>query len=394
MWGFFAGCLALLALALAFALYPWWASHRPRSESMRDILTHAYGLRKDELQQDVEIGWLSPELFGEAEAELDRGLLEDVKELDESPLEPAQGRRTMAWLALGVVVLSVGLMLASSELVRFAIFGGAPGESERAEILHERLRGLVEQNPQEVDAWAQLGDFYRSQGRGAEAVDAWMHANALLDYADPSALTALADVMAMAGGDWFSDEAMDYLSQALALDPTHQKALWLSGWAAWQREDADTSVHHWERLLAILPAEEEGVRAMVENWLAEARAEASAPAVGPSLQVEVSLDPALVDAYDPDATLFIYAHRVSGPPMPLAIWRGQVGDMPMQTVLDDSSSMIPEMKLSQANEVMVVARISASGLAARQSGDLIGETGPITVAPDIAVQVTIDQRVP
>ena len=81
MWGFFAGCLALLVLALIFVLYPWWAKRRPRSESMRDILTHAYNLRRDELQQDVEIGWLSPELFGEAEAELDRSLLEDVEEV-------------------------------------------------------------------------------------------------------------------------------------------------------------------------------------------------------------------------------------------------------------------------------------------------------------------------
>ena len=46
---------------------------------MRDVLTQAYNLRRDELQEDVEIGWLSPELFGEAEAELDRGLLEDVE---------------------------------------------------------------------------------------------------------------------------------------------------------------------------------------------------------------------------------------------------------------------------------------------------------------------------
>ena len=80
--------------------------------------------------------------------------------------------------------------------------------------------------------------------------------------------------------------------------------------------------------------------------------------------------------------------------MPLAIWRGKAGEFPVQVVLDDTQAMMPEMKLSQAREVMVLARISASGQAERQSGDLIGEVGPVDVAPNVAVHVTIDQHVP
>lgn len=395
MWGFFAGCLALLVLALIFVLYPWWVKQRPRSESMRDILTQAYDLRREELQEDVEIGWLSPELFGEAEAELDRGLLEDVDGMGDSPSGSVrQDGRTVAVLILGVVVVSVGLMLASSELTRFAIFGGAPDDTEQAEALHERLLQQADENPEEVNAWAELGDFYRQQGRGPEAVNAWMHANALLEYSDPSALTALADAMALAGGDWFSDEAMNYLSRALELDPGHQKALWLSGWASWQRDNPEVAVQRWERLLLALSPEEEGVRAMVENWLAEARRETGEPAIGPSLRVEVALDQAFAETYSPDATLFVYAHRVEGTPMPLAIWRGKATEFPVQVVLDDRQAMMPEMKLSQVGEVMVLARVSESGQAERQSGDLIGEVGPVAVAPNVAVQLTIDQRIP
>ena len=395
MWGFFAGCLALLALTLIFVLYPWWVKRRPRSESMRDVLAYAYELRRDELQQDVEIGWLSPELFGEAETELDRSLLEDVGEVGEGASESTkQDGRTAAWLALGVVVVSVGLMLASSELTRFALFGGAPEEAEQAEALHERLLRQVDETPEAVNAWAALGDFYREQGRGQEAVSAWMHANALLEYSDPSALVALADALALANEDWFSDEAMDHLSRALELNPGHQKALWLFGWASWQRGHADAAVQTWERLLGVLPAEEEGVRAMVENWLDEARREAGEPEAGPSLQVDVALDPAFADAYGPEATLFVYARRTDGPPMPLAVWRGPVGEFPVQVVLDDTLAMMPEMALSKAREVVVVARISESGQAERQSGDLIGEVGPVAVALQATAQVTINQRIP
>ena len=395
MWGFWAGCLGLLALALGFVLYPWWTSPHSRSDSMRDVLIRAHRLRRDELQQDVEIGWLSPELYGEAESELDRGLLEEAKDVADTSVNPSQSQfRIGAFLALGVAVLSASLMLMSSELTRLAIVGEMQNNSAHTETLHERLLRQVEQNPEEVDAWADLGDFYRRQGRGEEAVNAWIHANALLDYSDPAALVALADAMAMSGGDWFSSEAVAYLQRALVLDPNHQKALWLSGWAAWQKGSMDAAVDYWERLLAVLPPEEEGVRAMVESWLAEARGESGATAVGPSLQVEVTLAPELTQAYSPGATLFVYARRVDGMPMPLAIWRGAAEGFPTQVVLDDSLSMIEEMSLSQADEVMVQARISESGLAERQSGDLYGEIGPISVAPNVSVQLTINQRVP
>ena len=107
----------------------------------------------------------------------------------------------------------------------------------------------------------------------------------------------------------------------------------------------------------------------------KARREAGEPEIGPSLQVEVMLDPAFTEGYSPDATLFVYARRIDGPPMPLAIWRGVAGEFPVQVVLDDTLAMMPEMNLSKAREVMVVARISESGQAERQSGDLIGEVG-------------------
>ena len=133
---------------------------------------------------------------------------------------------------------------------------------------------------------------------------------------------------------------------------------------------------------------------MVENWLAEARREAGEPAVGPSLQVEVTLAPDLAEAYSPEATLFVYARRTEGAPMPLAIWRGKASGFPVRVMLDDTQAMMPEMKLSQAREVMVLARISASGQAERQSGDLIGEVGPVEVGLNASTQVIIDGRIP
>ena len=100
-------------------------------------------------------------------------------------------------------------------------------------------------------------------------------------------------------------------------------------------------------------------------------------AAAPALQVRVSLNAALQDQAGPDDTVFVYARSVKGPRMPLAIVRKQVRDLPMTVVLDDSLAMSPAMTLSKFDQVTVGARISKSGNAMPQSGDLQGSVSPV-----------------
>lgn len=78
--------------------------------------------------------------------------------------------------------------------------------------------------------------------------------------------------------------------------------------------------------------------------------------------------------------------------MPLAILRRGV-TLPLEFALDDSMAMSPQLRLSGFARVVVGARISRSGNATPQSGDLIGESS--AVAPGAAgVRVLIDQVQP
>ena len=88
----------------------------------------------------------------------------------------------------------------------------------------------------------------------------------------------------------------------------------------------------------------------------------------------VSLAPSLARQAAPDDTLFVFARGPEGKGLPLAILRKKVKDLPLQFTLDDSLAMSPAAKISGVDAVVVSARISKSGEAFPQPGDLSGQT--------------------
>jgi cytochrome c-type biogenesis protein CcmH len=92
---------------------------------------------------------------------------------------------------------------------------------------------------------------------------------------------------------------------------------------------------------------------------------------------KVSLSKAMAGKAAPTDTVFILARAAQGPRMPLAVFRKQVKDLPIEFTLDDSMAMQPQMKLSGFDQVIVVARISKSGGAMSQPGDFEGVSAAI-----------------
>jgi cytochrome c-type biogenesis protein CcmH len=79
--------------------------------------------------------------------------------------------------------------------------------------------------------------------------------------------------------------------------------------------------------------------------------------------------------------------------MPLAVLRIPASELPKEFRLDDSMGMAGGAKLSSAPEVVVEARLSRSGNALPQPGDLFGRSGPIK--PGVAaLNITIDRVAP
>lgn len=282
-----------------------------------------------------------------------------------------------------------------------------------------KLADKMKQNPDDAQGWTLLGRAYKATQRFAEGRDALKRAHDLAPD-DVDITVEYAEALALASPDHrIQGEPRDLLEKALKADPQNQRGLWLSGIADSQAGNYDGAISTWNRLLPLLPKDSD-VAASIQKQIAQAQAmrdgkplpadeEASAAqtgataetdagqasaASGPQITVKVALDPRLKDKVAPGDVLFVFAKAASGPPMPLAIQRLTAAQLPASVVLTDGMGMLPTMKLSQFAQIIIGARISKSGQAIAQRGDLQTLSAPIANTRSDPVELTIDQVVP
>ena len=185
----------------------------------------------------------------------------------------------------------------------------------------EKLANRLKNQPNDAQGWAILARSYSVLGKQPEAVKAYEKAVALL----PS------DAMLMA--DYAEAVAMASKNSAASLASLAPKS--------------------------VTPSKP------------------SATSAGAIVSGTVSLSAALAKNAHPDDTVFIVARPQEGSRMPVAILRKQVKDLPLQFALDDSMGMSPALKSPTVGKVVVVARISKSGNAIPEKGDLIGQSAAV-----------------
>lgn len=242
-----------------------------------------------------------------------------------------------------------------------------------------------------------LGRSYMVLNRYGEAADAFARLREVAGDS-PDVLVSHATAMAMASNGDMSGEPRRLVQEALAQQPDHAQALWLAATAAYQAGEHETALDYYRRAEPLLEGEPlQQVRGMIEELTArgeeQAAAAGSIPDAGSSLEVNVSLSPSLGGRVEQQHTVFIFAKAVDGPPMPLAVVKRTVADLPLTVTLDDSQAMTQQLKLSGFERVTVGARISSSGQASAQPGDLEGESPPVSTNTNGTVAVTIDRVV-
>jgi cytochrome c-type biogenesis protein CcmH len=374
----------------------------PPSRAAANVAIYRDQLR--ELDADLAAGTLAREDYERARAELEARALRDAGQPDAPAAEPSETPageppgRGFAWMLAAAVPLAA---------VALYVLVGNPGAVDREAQLHasraqveamvERLSARLRENPDDVNGWKLLGRSYGVMGRYAEAADAYAKA-AVRSPRDAQLLADLADVLAMARGQSLQGEPEQLALRALQIEPGNLKALALAGSAAFERKDFAAAAKHWERMLAYVEPNSEDARAIQQN-VAEARSlanekppVASKPPSSSGVRGTVSLSPQLKDKVSPEDTVFVFARAAQGPPMPLAVARVRVRDLPYRFALDDSMAMSPALKLSAFPKVVVTARVSKSGAATAQPGDLQGASAQVS-NDAAAVSVVIDAQV-
>jgi len=288
----------------------------------------------------------------------------------------------------------------------------APHSVNSAEfaVLIERLAARMKEQPDDADGWSMLGRSYMAMGREDEALVAFERAVKLLPD-DASRLADYADALAVKNGRSLDGEPSKLIERALKADPDNLKALTLAGTAAFNRGDFAGAVKYWDRAVKVGPPDSPIVE-QARSAAAEARERGKLPAIATAAADKtppaaaaidmapraakagaagaagavagtVSLAPALKAKAAPDDTVFVFARPAEGSRVPIAIVRKQVRDLPYAFRLDDSLAMSPESLLSTAGRVIIGARVSKSGQAMPQPGDLevlsaataVGSTG-------------------
>lgn len=400
---------AMVAVALAWILVPL-ARRRDAADVDRGASNVAI-LRAQVAELDAELarGALSAESHAEARRELERRVLEEV-----SGAEATGQARATPWAAavlaglvpVGAVLLylTVGTpgALGPQAGAMAAAEGGHQVTREQVERMVAELAARLEREPDNVKGWIILARSYAVMGRNEEAAKAFERVIRLVPD-DPDLLADYADTLAVVQGGKVSGRPLELAQRALAADPTHWKALALVGTEAFGRKDYATAIAYWEKLRATAPPGSP-IAQSIDASIAEARAlalglpapkapAATAAPAGARVAGKVELSPALKAQVAPTDTVFVFARAAAGPRMPLAILRRQVKDLPLEFALDDSMAMAPDMRLSSFPEVVVGARVSRSGNAAPQSGDLEGLSQPVRPGAT-GVAVLIDSALP
>ena len=374
------------------------------------------------LDAEHAAGMLDAEQHRLARIEIERRALEE----EQVPVRPAvdtRANKTAVLLGVSIpffVLLVYALVgYPQAMLPQAPAAASAGGEVTSAQIeamvdsLSKRLESKTTAEAGDLQAWTMLARSFTVLQRYPEASRAYARARILAPN-DAQLMADHADALAMAQNQSLVGEPTQLIERALQIDPKNIKTLALAGSAAFERKDFAAALGFWERAQQLAPPGSEfavglqssiqqaraavgaGTAAATGSAGADAAPRSGVPApataqgnagagvvtgavVSPAGQTGgvVQLAGALASKVAPTDTVFVFARAAQGPRMPLAILKRKASELPLTFTLDDSSAMSPDLKLSKFPNVVIGARISRSGDALPQSGDLIGQVGPV-----------------
>ena len=412
--------LIALGIALCVALVFLWVLLRERKPvtqaSQAKANAKVYRDQILDLDREHDSGHISDQEWQQSRDELSLRLLEDTSAVDDPA---AKAEKPAIWTA---VVLAVALPLGSMGLYMWVgqpealnpMAAKTPDQVDPKDLakMAQTLADKLQAKPDNLQGWVMLGRTYRALENFDAALKAYD--SALKLSADDDLKLERIEIIAMQRQGQFEGEPWNVIREVLQRDPQHFGALLTAGSASYAEGKFADALKYWEQARKPLDANNPDLEGL-ENAIAAVRDRLGMPPAKSSLTAsstpsstssstsvatsglnvtgQVNLSASLKSKASPNDVVFIYATPANGDRMPLAIFKTTVSQLPLNFTLDDSSAMTPDRKLSAAGEVMVKVRVSKSGNAMPQSGDLSGSLGPVKVGAK-GLKLEIKDQIP
>jgi len=389
--------LVLLVLAALFRPYFWKSTAQHASRQQLNAAIYKEEIAK--LQKERAEGLIDSASYEISHAEMRQRLFQDTSE-DDGVAVLGSPKKTIIALTIFIPVTAAAMYFWLGSAQQIAD-GGAQQQVAQIDV-EKMVAGLaakMEEDPTNLKGWAMLARSYRVMGRPKDAEKAYDRAGAYLD-GDAQLLADYADVSAgNANGD-FKGKPQAIINRALKADPNNMMALWLAGSADYNRGDYKAAIQVWGRLAKLLPADSEDLK-MIQGSIMEARGKANLPpepirsqpaspvVSGKNISGVVEIKPDLKSRIKPDYIVMVIA-RAPGARMPVAIMRAKAADLPMRFILNDALAMTPDSLISDLNEATIEVRISKSGQAKAEPGDLFSQIQTVKVGSD-NLKIVVDQ---
>jgi len=429
-------CLA----AASFVLIPLFR-HRATDDGQADrsqLNVELYRERLAELEKNQFEGEITSEQFASLKLELEQNLLSETAMQDEGDPETAVGDSMSVGQGnkISRLVLAAALLVPLFAVTAYSDFGLSWGAINDLELASEfktasphdndgmrgsvlRLAKRLENQPENHDGWFLLGQSYMNMGEFEKSADAYQH---LLEQfpQDPGLSGYYAEALFLADGRKMTARVTKAIDAAYSLNPQNIVMLEIKAMNAFQTGELGVAVTLFEKALA---TGVEGERAsLIQQAIARLRAElgdeappaAVMPAVpaapmannvptpvkdadipvGPIRSVQLLVEVADTVESNPNDSVFVYAKASAGPPMPLAVQRMRVADLPRLVTLDETMGMMQGMSLANFDAVILIARISSSGIANTSPDDFQAASGIVDITSENPViKLLIESRV-
>jgi len=390
MIAFWLPALLLLVVAVAFVLFPLFRVKRPagvdRTRVNLELFRERTAVLEQQLAEDsIDLFEMETQLV-----ELQQNLLSDI----DDPSDPAvqvngksavdRSKKTMDWR---VVVLMAAMFVPLCAFLIYTDLGFSKGaisdvlaadrisevdpndEASVADMV-EALEQTLSRKPDNDRTRFMLGQSYLRLSRFAEAVSVF-EAMRMKYPVDGNIAARFAEALFLAEGEVITGPVREAIDGVLAINPHSVGMLEILAMDAFRRNDLATAKAHFQhaaefaetsraavirRVLAQLPGSDSDDSGKTASLNSKA---GSSPMKSVSVLVELSSDLVLSGP----ASVFVFARAVTGPPMPLAVRKLSSEQLPALVQLTEEMAMFPGMSLKDFSEVVLVARISESGVA-------------------------------